>query len=58
MVNGKIYAIGGAGAGVPGESVAGVVGLVEEYTPEGWKPTSVSPQGKLTATWGEMKHNR
>ena len=50
VVDRKIYAIGG-------ETVAGpwhLFSTVEEYTPEGW-PFSVSRQGKLAATWGEMK---
>ena len=47
-VNGKIYAIGGWGEDNKALS------LVEEYTPEGW-PFSVSPHGKLSTTWGEMK---
>ena len=49
---GKIYTFGGYN----GEA-AGVVSRVEEYTPEGWpfKVTSVSPQGKLSTSWGEIK---
>jgi len=49
-VNGKIYAIGGSTAGNV------VLSTVEEYTPEGW-PFAVSPQGKLAATWGEIKQS-
>ena len=51
-VNGKIYAIGG-------ESNVrfSAISAVEEYTPEGW-PFSISPEGKLPATWGEIKHSR
>ena len=46
-VNGKIYAIGGSDADR-------ALPTVEEYTPEGW-PFSVSPHGKLSTTWGEIK---
>jgi N-acetylneuraminic acid mutarotase len=47
-VKGKIYAIGGSTAdNVP-------LATVEEYTPEGW-PFAVSPQGKLSKTWGKIK---
>jgi len=48
VVRGKIYTIGGSTAA----DVA--LSTVEEYTPEGW-PFSVSPQGKLATTWGEIK---
>jgi N-acetylneuraminic acid mutarotase len=48
VANGKIYAIGG-GCGTGPEP------LVEEYTPEGWQPEVVSPQGKLPTKWGEIK---
>jgi N-acetylneuraminic acid mutarotase len=58
VANGRIYAIGGSkfwyGAGGSGEDYP----TVEEYTPEGWQTTAVSPQGKLTATWGEIKRSR
>jgi N-acetylneuraminic acid mutarotase len=49
---GKIYTFGGYNG-----EIAGVVSTVEEYTPEGWpfKVTSVSPQGKLSKSWGEIK---
>ena len=50
-VNGKIYAIGGALFYPPPASFS----TVEEYTPEGWPFTAVSPQGKLATTWGEIK---
>ena len=50
--NGKIYAIGGTFFWPPPESFSTAV---EEYTPEGWPFTPVSPQGKLTTTWGEIK---
>ena len=51
VVNGRIYVIGGwLGVG------AAIREWVEEYTPEGWPfPSAVSPQGKLIATWGEIK---
>jgi hypothetical protein len=49
-LDGKIYAIGG-GKAYPNEAFA----TVEEYTPEGWQPTTVSAQGNLTTTWGEIK---
>ena len=52
VVNGKIYTIGGTGVNgnwnVP-------VATVEEYTPEGWRPSLLSPQGKLPTTWGQTK---
>ena len=49
---GKIYTFGGYNG-----EFAGVVSTVEEYTPEGWpfKLTSVSPQDKLSTSWGEIK---
>ena len=56
VVDGRIYAIGGSlktrfGIFVP---------TVEEYTPEGWPfaVSPVSPQGKLAATWGNVKRGR
>ena len=49
VVDGRIYAIGGYGLGAKKN-----LSTVEEYTPEGW-PFSVSPQGKLPTTWGEIK---
>jgi N-acetylneuraminic acid mutarotase len=53
-VNGKIYVMGGA------DDTNNVVGLqtVEEYTPEGWQPQSISPQGKMSKTWGKLKQNK
>ncbi|MFC1718303.1 Kelch repeat-containing protein, partial [Candidatus Poribacteria bacterium] len=54
-VDGKIYVIGGAGVN---ENWNAPVAIVEEYTPEGWpflSESSVSPQGKLPTTWGEIK---
>jgi hypothetical protein len=51
VLNGRIYAIGGVDAN------DACLPVVEEYTPEGW-PFSVSPQGKLTTTWGETKQRR
>ena len=52
VVDGKIYVFGGWLGG------ANYGSWVDEYTPEGWPFTDVSPQGKLTTTWGEMKHAR
>ena len=46
VLDGKIYAIGGY--------VNSPIFAVEEYTPEGW-PFAISPQGKLSATWGQQK---
>jgi hypothetical protein len=52
VVNGRIYTIGGTGVNgnwnVP-------VATVEEYTPEGWRPSLLSPQSKLPTTWGEVR---
>ncbi|MBC8233146.1 galactose oxidase [bacterium] len=55
VVNGKIYVVGGA-TGFPQFALS----TVEEYTPEGWKPDafSVSPQGKVAKTWGEIKRSK
>ncbi|MDQ1318296.1 MAG: hypothetical protein QG588_1956, partial [Candidatus Poribacteria bacterium] len=50
VVNGKIYAIGGAGQNAP-------LSIVEEYTPEDWQ-SAVYPQGKLPTTWGKKKQNQ
>ena len=53
VLNGKIYAIGGNVA-----SFGPNLSTVEEYTPEGWEPSqnlSISQQGKLPTTWGEVK---
>jgi len=54
VVNEKIYVIGGWNLGV-------VFSTVEEYD-TGFVSLSdvspVSPQGKLTATWGEIKRSR
>ena len=50
VVNGKIYAIGGGSMW----NVALNENTVEEYTPEGWS-FSISPQGKLPNTWGNIK---
>jgi len=55
-VNGKIYAIGGQlRFGVDNNLYSSVV---EEYTPESWQSSAVSPQGKLPTTWGEMKSGK
>jgi len=48
-VKGKIYAIGGMSL-----PILDGLSTVEEYTP----PFSVSPQGKLATTWGEVKQGR
>jgi N-acetylneuraminic acid mutarotase len=50
VANGKIYAIGGLDAN-------GAFPNVEEYTPEGWPfdVSVVSPQDKLSTTWGGIK---
>ena len=53
VVNGKIYAIGGG----TNWDIAFQEGVVEEYTPEGWQ-SAVSPQGKLSSKWGQMKQNK
>jgi N-acetylneuraminic acid mutarotase len=54
VVNGRIYAIGGSefwyGPGATGKDYP----TVEEYYPGGLIAT-VSPQEKLTATWGKIK---
>ena len=50
-VNGRIYAIGGQLW--PGTNNDDVCAVVEEFTPEGGR--AVSPQGKLTTTWGETR---
>jgi RNA polymerase sigma factor (sigma-70 family) len=47
VADGKIYAIGGY--------INGPISAVEEYTPEGWQPQSISPQGKISNTWGKIK---
>ncbi|MCH8294314.1 hypothetical protein IH992_24800, partial [Candidatus Poribacteria bacterium] len=56
VVDGKIYAIGGH-TGITWGNIGTVFATVEEYTPEGLESTTtaVSPQGKLTTTWGEIK---
>jgi N-acetylneuraminic acid mutarotase len=51
-VNGRVYAIGGL-------TWPGASPVVEEYTPgEDDELFGVSPQGKLSTTWGKMKHER
>jgi len=52
VVDGKIYVTGGWLGGASNR------GWVDEYTPEDWPFMPVSPQGKLVATWGEMKLGR
>ena len=49
VVNGRIYAMGGD------RSIGATTSTLEEFTPEGWQPKVVSPQGKLPTTWGETK---
>ena len=52
VLDGKIYAIGGV------TRIGGInraFSTVEEYTPEGWESSPVSPQGKLPTKWGEVK---
>jgi N-acetylneuraminic acid mutarotase len=51
-LDGKIYAIGGV---TRKGGILRAFSTVEEYTPEGWKSSSVSPQGKLPTKWGEVK---
>ena len=51
-VNGKIYTIGGTGVNGNWNVPSAVV---EEYTPEGWRPSLLSPQGKLPTTWGQTR---
>jgi hypothetical protein len=53
VVDGKIYAIGGQ-TGIPWGAMGTVFDTVEEYAPEGFE-SAVSPQGKKTLTWGEIK---
>ena len=48
-LNGRSYATGGTDGNI--------LSTVEEYTPEDW-PFSVSPHGKLSTTWGEIKRSR
>ena len=52
VVNGKIYTIGGIGVNGNWNVPSAVV---EEYTPEGWRPSLLSPQGKLPTTWGQTR---
>ncbi len=53
VVNGRIYAFGGAGVPPPWED-GQPLAIVEEYTPEGW-PFSVLLPGKLPTKWGTVK---
>ena len=50
VADGRIYAIGGTRFWHPDPPLA-----VEEYTPQGWAPRVVSPRGRLTTIWGELK---
>jgi RNA polymerase sigma factor (sigma-70 family) len=52
VVNGKIYTVGGTGVNGNWNVPSAVV---EEYTPEGWRPSLLSPQGKLPTTWGQTR---
>lgn len=59
-VNGRIYVIGGAIGKFQDVNWNAPwwngISIVEEYTPDGWQPgQSISPQGKLPITWGEIK---
>jgi len=55
VYNGKIYAIGGSISAVfPWINTS----VLEEYTPEGWQPFSISPQSKLSKTWGTIKQSK
>ena len=57
-LNGKIYAIGGSlQTEFEVDNPACVSSVVEEFTPEGWQPKAVSPQGKLPTKWGEIKRD-
>ena len=54
VLDGKIYAVGGHGAGGPRKET-------EVYTPDGWpfpKAFSVDPQGKLATMWGDLKQRQ
>ena len=55
VVDNRIYVIGGSSTLWPNINL---VSTVEEYTPEGWPFAAVSPQGKLAATWGDVKRGR
>ncbi len=52
VVNGRIYTIGGTGVNGNWNVPSAVV---EEYTPEGWRPSLLSPQGKLPTTWSQTR---
>ncbi len=52
VVNGRIYTVGGTGVNGDWNNP---VATVEEYTPEGWRPNLLSPQGKLPTTWGQTR---
>jgi N-acetylneuraminic acid mutarotase len=51
-LDGKIYAIGGVTAQGGGSRA---FSTMEQYTPEGWPFSPVSPRGKLPTTWGERR---
>ena len=50
VVFGRLYAIGGARTWPPNP-----LGTVEMFTPDGWIPRAVSPQGKLAGVWAGLK---
>jgi len=52
VLDGKIYVVGGVESDIP-QGLWKPLSTVEEYTPEDWQ--SVSPQGKLPKTWGNIK---
>jgi N-acetylneuraminic acid mutarotase len=51
-LDGKIYAIGGVTAQGGGSRA---FSTMEQYTPEGWPFSPVSPRRKLPTTWGERR---
>lgn len=52
VANGRIYVFAGT------QTFPTPLDSVEEYTPDGWKPQSVSSQGKLATTWSQLKLSR
>jgi N-acetylneuraminic acid mutarotase len=52
VVNGKIYAIGGVGAG------GVILSTVEEFDTGFRESQSVTPAGKLPTLWGRLKRTR
>jgi N-acetylneuraminic acid mutarotase len=49
MVNGKSYSIGGS------DAIGTILSDVWEYTPEYSQSSSVTPKGKFTIAWGEIR---